>query len=379
MTRTGLRKTMKGTAFADAFMSERATLLQRPLDELLDPHDPHARAIDRCAFTTDDLVQQTHVRVARRGCIATTPKDRPFWTLPGDMLQTVDSFDRRFREIGLIGLRYRGLDEHGTPVFAADPYGKAPYRPDPFMAAPHPNEIPGIVTDYDLPHDVWRDLTLFDLTTGGRIYLPHLYHDARNVGRDLELRAVTRVIPFLTQGMMDAAADIRARLSRLDVAAPDAARAIVERWETALRVELADHELTLQRTRSHAPAGMLNAVPRWRLDPCFDRDDETDIQLICDLNRRFEDACWARVVLAADLGDDIDLTVQPSHPNTDRARRELHDALDTLYPGAGFDVTCIGVRRRDGRAMFLHTQGDELLPDEVNGRGLGGFNEGEQE
>ncbi|TPF86784.1 hypothetical protein BW13_04590 [Bifidobacterium sp. UTCIF-37] len=56
-----------------------------------------------------------------------------------------------------------------------------------------------------------------------------------------------------------------------------------------------------------------------------------------------------------------------------RARRELHDALDTLYPGAGFDVTYIGVRRRDGRAMFLHTQGDEPLPDEVNGRGLGDF------
>lgn len=198
------------------------------------------------------------------------------------------------------------------------------------------------------------------------------------MGRDLELRAIARIIPLLTQGMGDAAMTMRARLLRLDVADPDAAHAIVERWETALRVELADHKLTLQRTRSYAPAGMLNAVPRWRLDPCFDGDDAGDIQLINDLNRRFEDMCWARVVLAADLDDDIDMTVRPSHPDTITARKWLHDRMDQLYPGAGFDVTCVGVRRRDGRAMFLHTQGDELIPDETNGRGLGGFNIGEQ-
>lgn len=164
MTRTGLRKTMKGTAFADAFMSERATLLRRPLDELLDPDDPHARGIDRGVFTADDLERQAHVNVMKRGRITVRPKDRPYWTLPGDMLQVVDSFDRRWREIGLLGLRYRGLDEHGTPVFAPDPYDKAPYRPDPFMTAPHPNEILDILDDYGLPRDVWRDLTMFDLT-----------------------------------------------------------------------------------------------------------------------------------------------------------------------------------------------------------------------
>ena len=364
-----LQASFNGTPFAETFHRERRPLANIPFRTLCDPDDPRYDAARKGMFRIEDLEQQAHVTCDKHAKINTRPKDAPYWSLPGDQLQIIDSFDRRYREGCQYGLKYKGLTADGTPVIIPVDYERAPYRPDPVMHLPDIHDSKDITEPYELPGEIWRDLFIFDLTVNGRIYSEHEYHDETGHGIDVELRAL---IAPITTDEMRAAHDMRVRLILLAVNQPDEAQRIVSAMEQAIRDELHEYGILLIRNRTYAPAGPLAAVPRWTMLIDDEEDDPDIIETISDMHRRFEDECWARVFLSADMDHDIDMTLQPTHPNTRQARRNLSKSMDELLPGENLGITYIGIRESDGRAVFLHTQDDELMPDVVNGRGLAG-------
>lgn len=362
-----LKRELSRTDFGRLFLKTRAPYATIPFDRLAPPDDPRRIMAKTGLFTPEDVARDLHATVDAHTRIVTKPEDAPLCSLPPVMLAKADSCDRRLRESGRYCLAYRGLDGKEHPVFMFADFDKVPVKPYPVVNVPS-----GLADDLsdDMDADVWRDLLLFELAVNGRVIIPDVLEDEEGRSRGMDARVIAK--RFLSPTVADAAFRFRTTLILLAIRHPDEAEDMVLRLEEGIRGELAEYGLALDRTRSYAPVADLAGVPRWILGPMVDDPSGRGLLTgINDANRRFEDQCWARVLMASDLHESVDVTIPPSHPDTNAALKEWSSFMKEIAPDGRLTLHPVGARKRDGRIVFLIGEGDHFMPDRVNGVGLG--------